>query len=153
MLYKPYHVFPKVLGLKTMTRRCWGYPLVKPGHIYKAKTKMMSPEYFGIEMVLSVRKEPLGAMTDADADLEGGYSLDEFRALWEVINHVPWDPNLKVYVIRTRFRTNFEFFDYEKYEEFRIMYEDHKENISDILSFRGVSKKLEKCDNRLRPGP
>lgn len=43
-------------------------------------------------------KQRLKEMTENDAEKEGGYTLEEFKEIWEKINKV-WEPNLEVYVI------------------------------------------------------
>ena len=48
--------------------------------------------------VIECYQEPLGEMTDADAQKEGSYDLAGFREAWEAINGA-WVPGLVVDVV------------------------------------------------------
>ena len=98
LLFKPEHVEPILTGLKTQTRRIWKKPRANVGSVHLAKTKMLSKDYFAMLKILDVRQERLGDITEADAQAEGGYTVDTFQQMWIMINE-PWDPDAMVYVI------------------------------------------------------
>ena len=98
LLFKPYHVGVILTGLKTQTRRAWKKPLVKVGAIHLAKTQMLSRDYFAKLQITGLRQEPLGAITPGDAWAEGGYTVDQYREIFEAING-SYDPDLMVYVV------------------------------------------------------
>jgi len=50
--------------------------------------------------VTDVYEQPLGEISEVDADREGGYTLAEFRETWEEINgEDSWDPTKEVWVV------------------------------------------------------
>jgi len=98
LLFKPEHVEPILRGIKTQTRRTWKKPRVKVGGIYKAKTKLFSKEYFALIKVTGLRKERLGDITPEDAQAEGGYTVEEFKKVWQRIIG-EWDPEQEVWVV------------------------------------------------------
>jgi hypothetical protein len=54
-----------------------------------------APAYVKIR---GVREEPLGALSEADARAEGGYTVSEFRDEWRRING-EWTPEQPVVVV------------------------------------------------------
>jgi len=98
LLFKSEHVNPILTGEKTQTRRIWKKPRAKIGSVHLAKTKMLSKEYFAKLMILDVWKERLGDITEADAQAEGGYTVDTFQQVWILING-SWEPDTMVYVV------------------------------------------------------
>ena len=100
MLFKPYHVPLVLAGLKTQTRRCWKTQRVTVGSLQKAKTQMLSKDYFAVLKILVVYKQRLGDMTEKDAWAEGGYTLEQYRTVvWPACSKIPWDDDLVVFVI------------------------------------------------------
>jgi hypothetical protein len=73
---------------------------VRQFHTYKAKTKMISRDYFAKIYVQDVFQQRLGEMTCKDANEEGYDSIDSYRHAWERIFKRKWDPSLVVYVIK-----------------------------------------------------
>lgn len=71
-----------------------------PCHTYYAKEYMYQPKaearvWYHVARVYTQR---LGDMTEEDARKEGGYTLEEFKKVWEEINETPWNPDEVVYV-------------------------------------------------------
>lgn len=107
LLYKPYHVHPILAGLKTETRRFWKKPRARVGATHKAKTQMMSKDYFALIYITGVRQERLGNIGMLGAWAEGGYTLPEYRVLWKEINGPgSWDPDREVWVVRFELELN-----------------------------------------------
>ncbi len=99
ILFKRFHVFPILIGLKTQTRRTWAKARVKVGSTQLAKTEMISKAYFARLKIIAVYQERLGDMTEQDAYDEGGYTLEDYKQVFEKINGF-WDDNQTVYVIK-----------------------------------------------------
>lgn len=100
ILFHPEHVRPILDDLKIKTRRL-GKKRWKVNSVHKAKTAMISKEYFALLRILTLHQEPLGAITETDAWDEGGYTLEGYYAEWERINGKgSWDPELVVWVVQ-----------------------------------------------------
>ncbi len=100
ILFRPYHVQPILDDLKVKTRRL-GKRRWNVESVHKAKTAMIKKDYFALLRILTLHREPLGAMTEKDAWEEGGYTLSGYRKEWENINgHGSWDPELVVWVVQ-----------------------------------------------------
>jgi ParB family chromosome partitioning protein len=81
-------------GNKTQTSRK-GLPLnVRKGSIVRA-----SVTYFADLEVTDVYRKKLNEFDEEDAKREGGYSLEQFKEVWERIHGV-WEPNEAVTIIR-----------------------------------------------------
>jgi hypothetical protein len=79
LLFKPEHVKPIDTGLKTQTRRTWKKPRVTDGSFQKAKTQMLSKNYFALLRITeSPYQEKLRSISDADAYAEGGYTYQSY---------------------------------------------------------------------------
>lgn len=98
LLFKPEHVEPILTGGKTQTRRVWKKPRAKIESVHLAKTKMLSKAYFAKLRILDAHQERLGDITEADAQAEGGYTVDTFRQVWMLING-SWEPDTMVHVV------------------------------------------------------
>lgn len=100
ILFQTEHVQPTLDGIKIKTRRL-GSCRWKVNSIHKAKTAMVSRDYFALLRILTIHREPLGAMTEKDAQEEGGYTLEGYKKEWEKINGLnSWDPGLVVWVVQ-----------------------------------------------------
>lgn len=105
MLFKDYHLPMIRSGSKTVTRREWAenYAGINPGTVTAAKTDMLKPESECdcFIRILDVYEQPLGEMTDEDAQQEGDYeTLEEFREGYEdVYGDGAWDPEKTVDVV------------------------------------------------------
>lgn len=101
LLFKPYHVFPILDGIKTETRRTWEKPRAKAGSDHQCRTRMFSgkDDYFAIVDILDVYQQPLGEMTEEAARKEGGYTLAEYAHIWEIIGGSPLNPLEEVWVV------------------------------------------------------
>lgn len=114
MLFKNRHIPLIRAGEKTVTRRIWKDRKArpKPGEVYMAAAKCMVPDHYDHNSPMLLRKEdctcfiqidddynraldrePLGAITDAEARREGDYeTVEEFREAWVGI-HGEWNPD------------------------------------------------------------
>ncbi len=100
LLFKPEHIKLIQQGLKTQTRRIWKKPHCKPGSVHKAKTMMLSKDYYAELFIISIHKEHLLDISDKDAWCEGGYTREEFLNKWDDINpRFPSSTNPEVYVV------------------------------------------------------
>lgn len=80
--------------VKTQTSRKGMDPRIKSGVILRAAIT-----HFADLKVISVTRKKLGDFTEEDAKREGGYTLEEFKKVWENL-HEEWNPNESVYVIQ-----------------------------------------------------
>jgi len=111
MLFKPYHIYPMHIGLKTYTRRFWKHPHVKIGGEYDVTHKMMyQPEdVIGFIQVEDIYRQPLGMITEQDAQNEGGYNRAAyFDLLKEIVPSTkiglrPDSMYVGCYVVKFRF--------------------------------------------------
>lgn len=100
MLFQPEHIDKTRLGKKTETRRIWKSWHAKVGGVYPMQTKMYQPRVECPLIKCTNRyMQPLGEMTEENAKAEGGYTLEEYKAVWERINLIPWDDSMVVYVV------------------------------------------------------
>lgn len=105
LLFKPHHIEQIRAGEKTVTRRVWAENYARPnvGSVQAAVTDMFTTldEADCFIGIADIRQEPLGEMSDADAQKEGDYeSVAEFREAWEDINgEGSWDPEQVVDVV------------------------------------------------------
>lgn len=76
ILFRPEHVAPILRGEKTQTRRT-GRRRWRPGSIHECRTEMFGKPFARVR-ILSVRQEPLGAITENDAMREGYGSVEEY---------------------------------------------------------------------------
>lgn len=86
ILFKPEHIAMIVGGSKTQTRRIWTKRRAKPGAIHKAKTAMLSKEYFALLTIKRVWKEQVGEISDEDAVKEGYKDKEDYLRIFYKIN-------------------------------------------------------------------
>jgi hypothetical protein len=100
MLFQPEHIDQIRDGEKTVTRRDWDRPQVQDGGVYIASTEMFTSheEADCYIRVTDLYREELREMSAEDAEKEGGYSYDEFIAVWRDL-HGEWSPGLEVFVV------------------------------------------------------
>lgn len=80
-------------------------------------------DYFGKVEIRDVYEQPLGEMDEGSARNEGGYTLAEYRRLWEIIGKKPWNPLETVYVVEmlcTEVHVS-----HEDLVKYRSMYREH----------------------------
>ena len=56
--------------------------------------------------VNAVYQQHLGDMTEADAKKEGGYTLEEFKKVFETVTKSTWDDDLIVWVVEFKMERN-----------------------------------------------
>lgn len=81
---------------KIQTTRIRLDPEIKEGKLIMAN--IFEPEFAKL-MIKTIHKKKLRDFTEEDAKREGGYTLDQFKAVWEHI-HGQWIPSQEVYVIQ-----------------------------------------------------
>ena len=86
LLFKPEHVKAIDSGLKTQTRRTWKKPRVTVGSRQKAKTQMLSKNYFAVLRIKNVYQEKLRSISEEDAYAEGGYTRQSYIDKFYEIN-------------------------------------------------------------------
>lgn len=88
-------------GVKTQTSRFFRRDeeeTLEPGVLVKAN--IWEPSFATLEVTEVIRKR-LGEFTEEDAQREGGYTLDEFKRVWESIHGSgSWKPSTEVVVVR-----------------------------------------------------
>lgn len=106
MIFQQHHREQIRTGEKTMTRRGWDESQVTTGKTYRAtRGGNVEQGMFATReecdcfiRVTDVYEQQLGAITQEDADREGGYSREEFVEVWEEING-EWTPDVSVWVV------------------------------------------------------
>ncbi|MFN0070259.1 MAG: ParB/RepB/Spo0J family partition protein [Chloroflexota bacterium] len=83
-----------VASEKTQTTRRRLDPSLKPGTMVRAAVS-----YFADLQITDVVRKRLGELTAEDAQREGGYTLQQFKDMWER-QIGPWDPNEQVYLVQ-----------------------------------------------------
>ena len=90
LLFKKEHIKPILSGLKTQTRRCWSRRRVIPGTIHKAKTLMLSKDYFAKLRILDLQvksfDEAIFNISLKDARAEGYLTKEAFILKFFEIN-------------------------------------------------------------------
>lgn len=105
MLFKDYHLPMIRSGSKTVTRREWAdsYYGPKEGSVIAATTELFvrNEEADCFIRILGSREEPLGEITDEEAQKEGDYeTVDDFREGYEAVyGEGSWDPEKVVTVV------------------------------------------------------
>jgi hypothetical protein len=99
MIFQRDHLEAIRAGEKTATRQPSNAKRLSVGEIHRAVADRGVPRSEGecFVRVTDVYRQRLDEMTDADADREGGYSLEEFRGMWQEI-HDEWDPSRRAVV-------------------------------------------------------
>jgi len=100
MLFKPFHIPMIRSGLKVETRRLWKRWHVREGGTYPAQDKFCKPRIeCPIIRCVARYQQRLGDMTEENAKMEGGYTLEQFQGTFKAITG-KWDSHLVVYVVR-----------------------------------------------------
>ena len=102
LLFKEVHRPLILSGEKWQTRRLWAKRHAKPGTVHKAKTRMLSTEYFALLRIERCYQQRLGDMTQADVIAEGYKSLEDYRRALVEINknkRFEWNPDTVVWVV------------------------------------------------------
>lgn len=89
MLFKPHHIEMIKSGIKTETRRNWKRKMAKVGGTYPVQIKMFQPK-IECELIKAnyIFLQELGLMTEAEANREGGYTLSEFKEIFEHVSKI-----------------------------------------------------------------
>jgi len=90
------HMEPILKGIKTQTSRK-GIPDRKVRADAIVHASVWQPHFADLR-IISIERKKLGEFTEEDAKREGGYTLNEFKAVWKDI-HGQWDDNETVYII------------------------------------------------------
>ncbi len=92
------HIEAIKAGKKTQTTRK-GLPSsgLKGGSLVYASA--YEPQALKVR-IMSVERKRLGDFDEQDAHREGGYSLAQFKKVWETIHGEEWKPDQRVYVIQ-----------------------------------------------------
>ena len=94
-------MLPKIHdGTKTATRRPIR-PMVKEGGKYRLKTDLFKAHPDSIQ-VDRLYQQPLGEMTQADAQMEGYQTLQEFQEVWASLFKT-YDPKQTFWVVEFRY--------------------------------------------------
>ena len=83
-------------GHKTQTSRKSIDPKIRPGKIVRAAIT-----HFADLEIVDVYRKKLGDFDEADAQGEGGYTLEKFKEVWKELHGV-WNPNESVSVVKFR---------------------------------------------------
>lgn len=83
-----------VAGEKTQTTRRRLDPALRPGTMVRGAVS-----YFADLEITEVIRKRLAELTQEDARREGGYTLEQFRDMWER-QIGPWDPDEVVYLVQ-----------------------------------------------------
>jgi len=95
MIFSEEHIRLILEGKKTQTRRRHIHVL-KVGRVYRIQRNWY--EWTDIRIIITrAFQQRLGDISEEDARREGGYTLEEFRSVWEEING-SWDPQEVVWV-------------------------------------------------------
>ena len=101
MIFREEHIQMILEGRKTQTRRRHVHVL-KVGRVYRIQRSWY--EWTDIQIVITRSfQQRLGDITEEDAKKEGGYTIEEFRRVWEKINGA-WDPDEIVWVYEFKAR-------------------------------------------------
>jgi uncharacterized protein YhfF len=109
MLFKDYHIPMIRSGSKTVTRREWDENYGRPnvGSVQIASDEMFTSDEEAdcYIRILDVYNQPLGEMTDEDAQKEGDYeTMEEFREGYaKVYGEGAWDPEKVVAVVELEY--------------------------------------------------
>lgn len=100
MLFTSEHIKQIINGEKTQTRRLWDKKQVKVGNSYRACESLFTPreESPAYILVKDVYEEPLGDLTEKNAQKEGEYTVQEFKELW-INMHGQWNEDKLVWVV------------------------------------------------------
>lgn len=94
LIFSPHHIKLIFDEKKTMTRRLSGR--YEPRKLYAVQPGRGEKAVAWIR-IISKKRQLLSKMTEEDALKEGGYTLEEFIALWKEMHHM-WTPDMQVWV-------------------------------------------------------
>ena len=99
LIFKQEHIRLILKGKKTQTRRRHKR-LFKAGKIYNIKSNWVHKTGHRI-LITSVHRQRLGDITPEEAMKEGGYTIEEFKEVWILING-SWNLDEEVVVYEFR---------------------------------------------------
>jgi ParB family chromosome partitioning protein len=95
-IYLPFskiHADAILIGAKTQTSRKGKEPKLQKGVIVRGQVT-----HFADLLITDIVKKKLADFNEDDAKREGGYTLEEFKAVWKTL-HGKWNPDEQVFVI------------------------------------------------------
>ena len=99
LIFRQEHIRLILEGVKTQTRRRHKH-LLKAGMIYDIKSSWICKTGHRI-LITRVYRQRLGDITPEEAMKEGGYTVEEFKQIWILINGY-WEPDEVVVVYEFR---------------------------------------------------
>jgi hypothetical protein len=90
LIFRREHLDLVLAGVKTATRRRHKRPR-RAGRVYTIKSSWVRYTVHRIKIDRAYEQR-LGDMTEKDAEKEGGYTLQEFKEVWEEVVGL-WDPD------------------------------------------------------------
>ena len=85
LLFKPKHISLIQKGWKNVSRRMWDKPRANVGSYHQIKTKIFTKDHHGYIQIKRLYRERLLTITEDHAQREGGYTREQYIALFHDI--------------------------------------------------------------------